>query len=234
MVSRAIRSSDSRPGDDVVPEPTSRPQDPHDPRTRISELLAEERVKNIVRALSGGPLQPSELEQRLSIPRSTLHARLRALAEVRLLRHHERTSFPHIVEYGLTDPGRVVSARTILTDRRQSRELAPDDPQRGDDLADVLRLLAPVSRVPAGVEGTCALRKPRPSKRALELWVTARAGRLELYERGPPPSRPAASITAGSPVWDDALLIGGVDGLRVSGDRVLAEAVLGALGDALH
>jgi DNA-binding HxlR family transcriptional regulator len=217
-----------------VPEPTSSPQDPHDPLARISELLAEERVKSIVRALSGGPLQPSELEQRLRIPRSTLHARLRSLAEVGLLCHHERTSFPHIVEYGLTDPGRVVSARTILTDRRQTRELAPDGPQRSDDLTDVLRLLAPVSRVPAGVEGTCALRKPRPLERAPELWIIARAERLELCERGPPPSRPAASITASSPVWDDALLIGGADGLRVSGDRVLAEAVLGALSDALR
>jgi DNA-binding HxlR family transcriptional regulator len=216
-----------------VPEST-RPPDPHGPLARISELLAEERVKGIVRALSGGPLQPSELEQRLSIPRSTLHARLRALAEVGLLRHDERTSFPHIVEYGLTDPGRVVSARRILTDRRQSRELVPDGPQRGEELADVLRLLAPVSRVPAGVEGTCTLRKPRPPKRALELWITARAGRLELCEQGPLPSRPGASITGDSSAWDDALLIGGTDGLRVSGNRTLAKAVLGALRDALH
>jgi DNA-binding HxlR family transcriptional regulator len=217
-----------------VPEPTSPLQDPHGPLARISELLAEERVKSIVRALSGGPLQPSELEQRLSIPRSTLHARLRSLAEVGLLRHDERTSFPHIVEYALTDPGRVVSARRILTDRRQSRELAPDGAQRGDELAEVLRLLAPVSSVAAGVEGTCVLRRRQRFKRTLELWVTARDGRLELCEQGPPPSEPAASITAGSPAWDDALLIGGADELRVSGDRALAEAVLDALRDVLR
>jgi DNA-binding HxlR family transcriptional regulator len=217
-----------------VPEPTIPPQDSHGPLARISELLAEERVKSIVRALSGGPLQPSELERRLSIARSTLHARLRALAEVGLLRHGERTSFPHIVEYGLTDPGRVVSARRILADRRESRELAPDGPQRGEELADVLRLLAPVSRVAAGVEGTCALRKRQHFKRTLELWMTAGAGCLELCEQGPPPSEPAASITAGSSEWDDALLIGGDHELRVSGDRVLAEAVLGSLRDALH
>jgi DNA-binding HxlR family transcriptional regulator len=216
-----------------VPEPTSPLQDPHDPRARISELLAEERVKSIVRALSGGPLQPSELEQRLNIPRSTLHARLRALAEVGLLRHDERTSFPHIVEYGLTDPGRVVSARRILTERRQGRELAPDGGQRGEELAEVLRLLAPVSRVPAGVEGTCALRKRQPFKRTLELWILARAECLELCEQGPP-SEPAASITAGSSEWDDALLIGGARELRVSGDETLADAVLGALCAALR
>jgi DNA-binding HxlR family transcriptional regulator len=221
-------------GDDVVPEPTSPLQGPHGPLARISELLAEERVKSIVRVLSGGPLQPSELEQRLGIPRSTLHARLRALAEVGLLRHHERTSFPHIVEYGLTDPGRIVSARRILTDRRQNRELAPDGAQRGEELADVLRLLAPVSRVPAGVAGTCALRKRQHFKRTLELWITARAGRLELGEQESPPSQPAASITAGSSEWDDALLMGGTRELRVSGDGALAEAVLGALRDALH
>jgi DNA-binding HxlR family transcriptional regulator len=217
-----------------VPEPTTPPQDPHGTLARISELLAEERVKSIVRALSGGPLQPSELEQRLSIPRSTLHARLRALAEVGLLRHDERTSFPHIVEYGLTDPGRVVSARRILTDRRQGRELAPDGPQRADELADVLRLLVPVSRMPDGLEGTCTLRKARPPKRALELWVIARAGRLELCEQGPPPSRPGASIAAGSSAWDDALLIGSDRELCVSGDRTFAEAVLGALRDTLR
>jgi DNA-binding HxlR family transcriptional regulator len=217
-----------------VPEPTSPLQDPHGPRARISALLAEERVKSIVRALSGGPLQPSELEQRLSIPRSTLHARLRALAEVGLLRHDERTSFPHIVEYGLTDPGRIVSARRILTDRRQGRELAPDGPQRGEELADVLRLLAPVSRVPAGVAGTCMLRKRQHFKRTLELWIVARAERLELCEQAPPPSEPAAGITAGSSEWENALLIGGDHGLRVSGDGALAEAVLGALRAALH
>jgi DNA-binding HxlR family transcriptional regulator len=217
-----------------VPESTSPPQDPHGPLARISELLAEERVKSIVRALSGGPLQPSELERQLSIPRSTLHARLRSLAEVGLLRHDERASFPHLVEYGLTDPGRVVSARRILTDRRQTRELAPDGAQRGEELPEVIRLLAPVSRVPADVEGTCGLRKRRPFKRTIELWITARAGRLELYEQGPPPSPPAASITAGSSAWDDALLSGGSDELRVKGDRRLAEAVLGALRDALR
>jgi DNA-binding HxlR family transcriptional regulator len=234
MVSRVVRSGDSRPGGDIVPEPTSPPQDPHGPRARISELLAEERVKGIVRVLSGGPLQPSELEQRLGIPRSTLHARLRALAEVGLLRHDERSSFPHIVEYGLTDPGRVVSARRILTDRRQGRELAPDRALRGEELADVLRLLAPVSRAPAGVEGTCTLRKRQHFKRTLELWIVARAGRLELCEQGPPPSEPAASITASSSEWDDALLIGGDHELRVSGDGALAEAVLGALCAALR
>jgi len=221
-------------GDGVVPEPTNAPQDAHGPLARISELLAEERVKSIVRALSGGPLQPSELEQRLSIPRSTLHARLRALAEVGLLRHHERSSFPHIVEYGLTDPGRVVSARRILTDRRQSRELEPDGPQRVEELPDVLRLLAPVSRPPRGVAGTCALRKRQHFKRTLELWIVARAGRLELCEQGSPPSEPAATIAAGSSEWDDALLIGGDHELRVSGDGALAEAVLGALRDALR
>jgi DNA-binding HxlR family transcriptional regulator len=217
-----------------VPESTSPTQDPHGPLARISELLAEERVKSIVRALSGGPLQPSELEQRLSIPRSTLHARLRSLAEVGLLRHDERTSFPHIVEYGLTDPGRVVSARRILTDRRQTRELAPDGAQRGEELPEVLRLLAPVSRVPDEIEGTCALRKRRPFKRTLELWINAKAGRLELCEQGPPPSPVAASITAGSWAWDDALLVGGADELRVRGDQALAEAVLRALRDALR
>lgn len=217
-----------------MPEPTSPPQDPHGPLARISELLAEERVESIVRALSGGPLQPSELEQRLSIPRSTLHARLRALAEVGLLRHDERTSFPHIVEYGLTDPGRVVSARRILTDRRQGRELAPDGPQRGEELADVLRLLAPVSRVPADVEGMCVLRKRQHLERTLELWIAARAERLELCEQGPPLSEPAASITAGSSQWDDALLIGSAHELSVLGDRALAEGVLGALRDALR
>jgi len=217
-----------------VPEPASPLHDPRGPLARISELLAEERVKSIVRALSGGPLQPSELEQLLSIPRSTLHARLRSLVEVGLLRHDERTSFPHIVEYALTDPGRVVSARRILTDRRQSRELAPDGAQRGDDLDEVLRLLAPVSSVPAGVEGTCALRKRQRFKRTIQLWVTARGGRLELCEQGPPPAEPAASVTAGSSAWDDALLIGSADELWVSGDRGLAEAVLGALRGALR
>jgi DNA-binding HxlR family transcriptional regulator len=221
-------------GDDIVPEPTSPPQDPHGPLARISELLAEERVKSIVRLLSGGPLQPSELEHRLGIPRSTLHARLRALAEVGLLRHDERTSFPHIVEYGLTDPGRIVSARRILTDRRQNRELSPDGAQRGEELADVLRLLAPVSHVPVGVAGTCALRKRQHFDRMLELWIVARAGRLELCEQGTPPSEPVASITAGSSEWDDALLIGGARELGVSGDRALAKAVLGALRNALR
>jgi hypothetical protein len=200
----------------------------------MAELLAEQRVKSIVRALSGDPLQPSELERRLKIPRSTLYARLRLLAEVGLLRHGERTSFPRIVEYGLTDPGRVVSARRILTDRRQRRELAPDGHQRGEELADVLRLLAPVARAPAEVEGTCALRKRRPHRRALELWIVARGGRLELCEQGPPQSRPAASITASSPSWDDALLSGVADGLRVSGDRTLAEAALEALRETLR
>src|SRR5215831_18467661 len=137
MALPTVHSGDHRPGRRLVAQPTNPAKDPHNP-ARMAELLAEQRVKSIVRALSGDPLQPSELERRLKIPRSTLYARLRLLAEVGLLRHGERTSFPRIVEYGLTDPGRVVSARRILTDRRQRRELAPDGHQRGEELADVL------------------------------------------------------------------------------------------------
>ncbi|MGA7704304.1 MAG: winged helix-turn-helix transcriptional regulator [Solirubrobacteraceae bacterium] len=196
--------------------------------------MADIRVKSIVCELARGPLQPSELQQRLCISRSTLYVRLRTLSEVGLLVHGERASFPYLVEYALTDPGRIVGARRILGDRRQSRELMSDRFQLGEDLLHIVRLVAPLSRVHDGATGVCTLQERISCGPGLELSTIARAGRLEVWEGSGPLPQPDATISARPPAWDDMLLTGDSSGLTIDGDRILANTVSRALHNALR
>ncbi|MGA8353829.1 MAG: winged helix-turn-helix transcriptional regulator [Solirubrobacteraceae bacterium] len=180
----------------------------------------------ILRSLAGGPLQPAQIEQRVAIARSTMHARLRELTITGVVLQRERERLPRLVEYALTDDGRIASARAIITHRIQRRQLAPTGYGPDEDLRHVLTLLAPVTRLRDGVEGTCALLKHRARH---EVRLLAQAGRLRPCKNGHRQTPPIAMIAATSAAWDGALLTGRTDDLSISGDHGFAEAVLAAI-----
>lgn len=209
------------------------PANPEDLIFQIPELLADARTIEILRTLAGGPLQPTQIEQHVGTSRSTMHARLQKLVKVGLASQRERARMPRLVEYALTDDGRIATARAIITNRRQRRQLAADGHEPGEELHDLLGLLAPVSRLSKRVAGTCGLQKRREARSALMVRLLAKGGLLRPCEKDGRPS-PKAKITATSAAWDDALLSGRIEELDISGDHELAGAVLEALCETLR
>lgn len=214
-----------------MPSPTdsTEPQHSDELLARLPELLAKPRTMEILRSLAGGPLQPTEIERSVTVARSTMHARLRELTSTGLVLQRERERLPRLVEYALTDNGRIASARAIITHRLQRRQLGPEGYETGDDLCHVLGLLAPVSRLRDGIEGTCVLLKRQSVRTTHEVRLLAQAGLLRLCGRVRQQEQPAARISATSAAWDGALLTGRTDELAISGDVGFAEAVLASI-----
>ncbi len=200
---------------------------------RIPELLADARTIEILCTLGGVPLQPAQIQQRVGAARSTMHARLRELMDVGLVSQRERERLPRSVEYALTNDGRVATARAVLTNRRQRRQLAVDAHEPSKELRDLLELIAPLSRFAGHTEGTCALIKRTAARSAIVVKLLARAGSLSSCEAGGQ-ALLRAKIIATSAAWDDALLNGYTEELDISGDRRFAGVVLAALRATLR
>jgi DNA-binding HxlR family transcriptional regulator len=81
----------------------------------VLTLLAEDRMTAVLRALAGGPLRPSRLEQELGASHSVVFERLNRLVDLGLLSHEHRpgepphsdsAGVPQRALYGLRDAGR--------------------------------------------------------------------------------------------------------------------------------
>lgn len=195
-------------------------------------LLADERVRAIVRSLAAGPQRPSQLEQIPSLARSTLYLRLGELTGLGLMISRRISEFPLRMEYCLTPSGRTALANELLIDRHRRRRIVRGDTARESGLLDVLGLLAPVAHLTRGTRGICALEEaevPEPTP-AIQLWVSD--GIVSL-SREAVAAAPDVHIAAPPRAWDDALLGGETHGLRIAGDRPLAHATLAAMCDAL-
>jgi DNA-binding HxlR family transcriptional regulator len=208
---------------------------PAAPARRIIELLAKERSMEVLHALTGAPMQPSQLEARLDIAHSTLHVCLKELLDAGLLCERELQRLPLQMEYALTDAARTAVTGVILTRRLQMRTLGHGEPETGERLGDLLRLLAPLVSLPERVQGTCAaLELLSGNRRPARVWLLACDGCLQAQTPGKPSSRPAASVSGEPAAWDELLLAGSVDGLQIEQDHALAQTVLVALGEILR
>jgi DNA-binding HxlR family transcriptional regulator len=83
----------------------------------VLTLLAEDRMTAVLRALAGGPLRPSRLEQELGASHSVVFERLNRLVDLGLLSHEHRpgepphsdsAGVPQRALYGLRDAGRAL------------------------------------------------------------------------------------------------------------------------------
>lgn len=201
--------------------------------TAARRLLADEWTRVIVRVLADGPRRPSELERLGGIARSTMYARLSQLTALGVVASDRLTEFPLRVAYRLNDAARAMLAHELLIERQERRVFARAGPGVDAALGSLLCLLAPVSHLATDRRGRCVLVEHEPSGRTHTVPLLVRDRRIAVSDLASAVD-PRVRFNGASRAWEDALLAGGTDGLRVVGDAVLGGAVMGAFGAALN
>jgi DNA-binding HxlR family transcriptional regulator len=199
----------------------------------IPRLLSDGRIRTVVRELASGPRRPCQLDQLPGLARSTLYLRLGHLADLGFLTRRRVTEFPLRTEYSLTKIGRVALAHELLIDRERHSRIATTAPsiELNSSLEDILRLLAPLALLPAGLRGLCTLeelsaRSP-PRKISLSINDVIRVG-------GKSVASPSVLVAGTLATWDDALLSGSHRGLEIVGDVRIATITLAAISATLR
>jgi DNA-binding MarR family transcriptional regulator len=194
--------------------------------------VADQWSRDIVLALADKPLQPSELEARLRISRSTLYARIADLKAMGMLTARTRTTYPLRIEYDASVVGRVVFATALLAERRQCSLLAGRIDESACHIDEVLRVLMPLVRVRSSMTATCVLEERSADGTLASDGFDLREERLF---RRPTPSRGTADVRmlGGADAWTAALTTGDTGGVQISGDRDLGRLILRALIDVL-
>src|ERR1035441_770407 len=205
---------------------------PGTPDAGILRLAGGGRVRTILAALADGPLRPADLHQRTGSSRETLYNRLHELTEMHMISSSRSGKFPFPARYEFTHAGRVAYTKALLMAREQRRVLAPERPNGGDDLHELLRLLAPVLRLDTPQRGTCLLVEHPPSRQAAEACLLIDDLTITLLEHSST-GTPDATVQGAKSAWERALTHRELGTLAIEGDSRLARAVLGALHTAL-
>lgn len=192
-------------------------------------LLADRYTREIMLLLADGPLCTKDLDKQApDLGRSALRRRLRELIFAGLLEQRKRGRVPL---YELTAGARHLALVAMLAGRWEWQWSRPQHPAPGSDLHDLLRLLAPVARIPEPMAGICRLHLDAGGAEDPDIYLAARAGNV-LALAGAPAAPPEAVGHATPEAWCDALLLR--DGpIAISGDQALLSAVIGALSAAL-
>lgn len=204
----------------------------HGQKAPVLRLLADERTRTLVGALADGPCRPSQLERLLGVGRGPLYTRLAALTTLGMCAPYRFAQFPLRVEYRLSDAGRALFANELLLERQERRRLAGVGPAVGGALSDLLRLLAPISRIARAGTGSCMFVEREPPTPDVSARLVIDDGAIALSEPASP-DKHGARVTATPDAWSEALLAGTGDGLKFAGDSRLARAVLASLVSAL-
>jgi DNA-binding HxlR family transcriptional regulator len=197
--------------------------------TLAIKFSADRHMRKITLLLADGPLGSSDLDERApDLCRSALRRRLRELVLAGLLEQRRRGAVPL---YELTIAARHLSRIAMLAGRWEWQWSRPERPAPGSDLNDLLRMLAPVARIPEPVAGVCRLRVDTGSAVDPDIFLAVSGGGV-LAVAGEPASRPEAVGHAPPEAWCDALLMR--EGpITMSGNLSLLSAVIGALSAAL-
>jgi DNA-binding HxlR family transcriptional regulator len=199
----------------------------------VPRLLANERTRTIVLELADGSRRPSELQRLQGIVRSTLFARLDELTALGIVTSSRSAEFPLRAEYRLSEIGRRLLANELLIERQERRKLARTGPGVDAALGNLLRLLAPVSHPATDREGRCLLVEHEPSGQTHTVRLLVEDRSIAVSELVSSVD-PDVHLSASSETWEDALVAGGTQGLEVTGDLVLGDAVMVAFGGALN
>jgi DNA-binding HxlR family transcriptional regulator len=202
------------------------------PDAGILRLAGDGRVRTILAALADGPLRPAELDRRTKISREALYSRLHELTEMHMISSSRSGKFPFPARYEFTHAGRVAYTKALLMAREQRRVLAPERPNGGDDIHELLRLLAPMLRLDTPQRGTCLLVEHPPSGHAAEACLLIADRTITLLGHSPT-GTPDATVQGARSAWERALTHRELGDLEIEGDPTLARAVLGALHTAL-
>jgi hypothetical protein len=159
-----------------------------------------------------------------------LRSRLNRMVADGLLTRQRYREVPPRVDYELTERAREL-VPVIGALARWGFDWTWTAPRAGEavDIGAVLRLAPGVLTPPAGVGGTveCVVELPDAGERRYVL--SASDGRVEISEREPE-AEPSARVTGTEATWVRTLgPDGGLDGLRITGERQLAETLLAGL-----
>jgi DNA-binding HxlR family transcriptional regulator len=215
----------------TVPPPKRHPYDQWSPDARALDLVGDKWTLLIIRDLAGGPRRFVELQRVLpGISTEQLRSRLNRMVADGLLTRQRYREVPPRVDYELTERSRELMP-VIGALARWGYDWTWSAPRPGEDvnIGAVFRLAPGLIEAPAGMEGSVDLIVEGEGDAAERRYrLTASRGTVEISESAP--AEGAAATVAGSQdAWVRAL---GPDGsseaLAFSGNRGLADALLGA------
>jgi DNA-binding HxlR family transcriptional regulator len=215
----------------TVPPPKRHPYDQWSPDARALDLVGDKWTLLIIRDLAGGPRRFVELQRVLpGISTEQLRSRLNRMVADGLLTRQRYREVPPRVDYELTERSRELMP-VIGALARWGYDWTWSAPRPGEDInvGAVFRLAPGLIDPPAGMEGSVDLvveaEGETPERRHR---LTATRGRVEIMEN-PPSDGASATVVGSQDAWVRAL---GPDGsseaLDFTGNRGLADALLGA------
>jgi DNA-binding HxlR family transcriptional regulator len=215
----------------TVPPPKRHPYDQWSPDARALDLVGDKWTLLIIRDLAGGPRRFVELQRVLpGISTEQLRSRLNRMVADGLLTRQRYREVPPRVDYELTERSRELMP-VIGALARWGYDWTWSAPRPGEDIniGAVFRLAPGLIEPPAGADGSVDLiveaEGDSPERR---FRLTVARGRVEISESAPAEGA-AATVTGSQDAWVRAL---GPDGsseaLAFSGNRGLADALLGA------
>ena len=224
-----------RPQIPTVPPPKRHPYDQWSPDARALDLVGDKWTLLIIRDLAAGPRRFVELQRVLpGISTEQLRSRLNRMVADGLLTRQRYREVPPRVDYELTERSRELMP-VIGALARWGYDWTWSAPRPGEDVnvGAVFRLAPGLIEPPPGVEGTVDMIVEGAGDAPERHYVlTARGGHVEISESANGDA--AAAVVAGSnDAWVRALgPDGSSDELSFSGNRGLADALLGAFTGA--
>ena len=214
----------------TAPPPKRHPYDQWSPDARALDLVGDKWTLLIIRDLAAGPRRFVELQRVLpGISTEQLRSRLNRMVADGLLTRQRYREVPPRVDYELTERSRELMP-VVGALAQWGYDWTWSAPRPGEDVnvGAIFRLAPGLIEPPAGVEGAVELvveaNGDVPERRYRLL---ASGGRVEISET-PSEAGAAATVTGSREAWVHALGPDGAsDELSFSGNRGLADAVLG-------
>ena len=228
-------TSVQRPPIPTVPPPKRHPYDQWSPDARALDLVGDKWTLLIIRDLAGGPRRFVELQRVLpGISTEQLRSRLNRMVADGLLTRQRYREVPPRVDYELTERSRELMP-VIGALARWGYDWTWSAPRPGEDVnvGAVFRLAPGLIEPPAGMEGSVDLIVEADGETLERRYrLTATRGRVEISE-GAAGDGATATVTGSQDAWVRALgPDGSAEALEFSGNRGLADALLGAFTSA--
>ena len=216
-----------------VPPPKRHPYDQWSPDARALDLVGDKWTLLIVRDLAAGPRRFVELQRVLpGISTEQLRSRLNRMVADGLLTRQRYREVPPRVDYELTERSRELMP-VLGALARWGYDWTWTGPRQGEDinLGAIFRLAPGMASPSAGLAGTVdfVVRTREDQERVFRL--EAAGGHVTITERVSGPAD--ATVSGTEEQWIAALgPDGSAKGLELSGDRDLAEELLGVFAAA--
>jgi DNA-binding HxlR family transcriptional regulator len=214
----------------AIPPPKRHPYNQWAPDARALDLVGDKWTLLIVRDLAGGPRRFVELQRVLpGISTEQLRSRLNRMVADGLLTRQRYREVPPRVDYELTERARDLLPVVAALSRWGYRwAWGPPRPGEAIDIGAILRS-SPGFAVDGGLRGSVEVAVEEGGGRARYHLLRVGDGTVAYEQRRAPEAD--AHVSGSQDAWVDAFgPDGSTRGLRIEGDRGLAEGLLDALG----